>query len=538
MILYLNQANGFYIQYSYRLFNNFYIIRSYIFTGLIRHCLPLSLIKRTNSIFTLNTSTSECDAVIVGSGPNGLAAAIRLAMEGLTVKIFEASDTVGGGMRTGELIEAGYYHDICSAIHPMAASSPFMKNMPLDKFGLEWIQPEYAAAHPLDDEESAILSTDLNETAYRLGEDESRYKSIVSPLVKNWETLTKDFLGPLRFPKKPFQLAAFGIKGLQPASLYQRHFKTQRAKALFAGMAAHSILPLQSVATTAIGLVFFGAAHTGGWPLPKGGSQAIGNAMASYFKSIGGEIVTNFRVTELGQLPDSKVILFDLTPQQVAEIVADQFPSSYQNKLKNYRYGSGVFKIDYILSEPVPWKDPECKKAGTVHLGGTFEEIASSEKEMDSGGHPEKPFVLVAQQSLFDDTRTPNDNHTLWAYCHVPNGSTVDMTTSIESQIERFAPGFRDTIIAKKVMNTKDLHNYNANYIGGDINGGRQDITQLFSRPVSLYHPYATPAEGIYFCSSSTPPGGGVHGMCGYHAANLALQNEFGLSKSDWKFTL
>ena len=486
----------------------------------------------------MKISTSKYDAIIVGSGPNGLAAAIRLAMEGLSVKIYESSGTVGGGMRTGELIEPGYRHDICSAIHPMAASSPFMKNLPLSKHGLEWIQPEFAAAHPLDNEETAILSTDLFDTAYRLGHDESTYKSIVSPLVENWESLTNDFLGPLRFPKKPFQLAAFGLKGLQPASLYQRHFKTERAKALFAGMAAHSILPLQSIATTAIGLVFFGAAHTGGWPLPKGGSQSIADAMASYFKSLGGEIETDFTVSNLGQLPASKAVLFDLTPRQVANIVGDRFPTSYQNKLKKFRYGSGAFKIDYILSEPVPWKDPECKKAGTVHLGGTFREIAESEKEMDNGDHSENPFVLIAQQSLFDDTRTPNEKHTLWAYCHVPNGSTVNMTTPIENQIERFAPGFRDTIVAKRVMNTKDLHNYNANYIGGDINGGRQDITQLFTRPVSLYQPYATPAKGIYFCSSSTPPGGGVHGMCGFHAANLALKKEFGLSKSDWKFTL
>jgi len=486
----------------------------------------------------LSQSTHSYDAVIVGSGPNGLAAAIRLALEGLSVKVFEASDTIGGGMRTKELMRPGYFHDVCSAIHPMAASSPFMKQLPLDQYGLKWIKPGYCAAHPLDDEPAVILSNDLYDTAFRLGRDEEKYKSIVSPLVENWDSLTKDFLGPLRFPRRPLQLAAFGLKGLQPAQLFQARFKTERAKALFAGLAAHSILPLSSPATAAIGLVFFGAAHTGGWPLPEGGSQSIAQSMADYLKSLGGEIETGFKVSSLQQLPDSKAVLFDLTPRQLAEIAGEKLPASYRKKLQKFRYGSGAFKIDYILSEPVPWKDPECLKAGTVHLGGTFKEIARSEKEMDSGGHPDDPFVLVAQQSLFDQKRTPDQKHTLWAYCHVPSGSTVDMTRQIENQIERYAPGFRDVIEQKVTMNTDDFHEYNANYIGGDINGGRQDIFQLFSRPVSIYQPYATPAKGIYLCSSSTPPGGGVHGMCGYHAATLALKKEFGMSKSDMKFTL
>lgn len=481
---------------------------------------------------------SSYDAVIIGSGPNGLAAGIRLALEGYAVKIFEASDTIGGGMRTKELISPGYFHDVCSAIHPMAASAPFLKQLPLDDYGLKWIHPAVPAAHPLDNESAVAIYNDLYETASKLQSDKELYQRIVEPIQQNWDGLSRDFLGPLRFPNNPIQMGLFGLKALQPATLFQKNFKTERAKALFAGMAAHSILPLDAIATTAIALVFFGTAHTGGWPLPEGGSQSIANAMATYFASLGGKIETERPIQSLKDLPSSKAILFDLSPHQVSDIVDDKFPPSYTQRLRKFKKGSGVFKIDYILKEPVPWSDPECAKAGTVHLGGTFDEIASSEKEMDEGGHPEKPFVLVTQQSLFDKTRTPDEKETLWAYCHVPNGSTVDMTDAIENQIERFAPGFKDVIDEKVTMNTQDLENYNANYIGGDINGGRQDITQLFTRPVNLIHPYATPAEGIYICSASTPPGGGVHGMCGYHAANLVLKKEFDHQPSEWKFKI
>ncbi|WP_234571976.1 phytoene desaturase family protein [Rhodohalobacter sp. 614A] len=481
---------------------------------------------------------SSYDAVVVGSGPNGLAAGIRLALEGYSVKIFEASETIGGGVRTAELIEPGFFHDICSAIHPMAAASPFLKKLPLGKFGLKWIHPIHPAVHPLDDQPAGVLFNDLQETAFHLEDDADYYRTLMKPIQKNWDGLSKDFLGPLSFPKNPVQMGLFGLKALQPATRFQKKFKTDRAKALFAGMAAHSILPLDEIATTAIGLVFFGTGHTGGWPMPEGGSQLLANAMAGYFKSLGGEIETGFQVESLKELPDSKAVLFDLTPQQVSLIVGDQFPSSYKRKLRKFKRGSGVFKVDYILKEPVPWKDPECRRAGTVHLGGTFAEIAASEKEIANGNHSDNPFVLVAQQSLFDKTRTPNKKETLWAYCHVPNGSTKDMTDIIENQIERFAPGFKDVIEKKVTMNTSDFEEYNANYIGGDINGGRQDIWQLFSRPVNWINPYATPADGIYFCSSSTPPGGGVHGMCGYHAANLVLKKEFGKSSSEWKFRI
>lgn len=466
----------------------------------------------------------------MGTGPNGLAAAIRLAQEGLSVKMFEASPTVGGGMRTGELMQPGFHHDICSAIHPLAASSPYLKNLPLDDYGLEWITPDFPVAHPMDDGTAVVMHHSMDETMDELGTDGSSYRSAMEPIADNWETLTADFLGPLRFPKHPFNLARFGLKALQPASLFQKRFKKERAKALFAGLAAHSILPLDAVATSAIGLVLGAAGHAVGWPLPKGGSQSIADAMAGYFKSLGGEIETGTEITSLKELPPYRALLLDITPRQLIDIAGDQLPGSYVNRLKKYRYGSGVFKIDYILSEPVPWNDPRCKKAGTIHLGGTFDEIAAGEEVMDSGKHAEKPYVLIAQQSNFDDTRTPDDRHTLWAYCHVPNGSTRDMTDEIENQIERFAPGFKDTIEQRHTMNTDQFHDYNANYFGGDINGGRQDIWQLFTRPLHLINPYATPSEGVYLCSSSTPPGGGVHGMCGYHAASLALKQQFGRS--------
>lgn len=469
----------------------------------------------------------DYDAIIIGAGPNGLAAAIRLASAGLTVKVFEAGTSVGGGTRTEALIRTGYFHDICSAIHPMALASPYLKSLPLHKYGLEWITPPYAAVHPLDNEAPAILSNDLSETAFFLARDEKRYHSIMAPVVENWELLTQELLGPLSLPRHPFKLASFGAKALLPASLLQKMFRTPRARALIAGLSAHSMLPLNAVSTSALALIFCGAAHTGGWPLAKGGSHAITLAMAAHFKQLGGEIETSRPVVSLDSLPASRVTLFNTTPAQAITIAGDRFPASYVKKLKKFRPGPGSFKIDYILTEPVPWKDQACFKAGTLHLGGTFREIADGEKLVNNNGHPENPFVLVAQQSLFDGTRTPDNHHTLWAYCHVPNGSETDMTERIENQIERFAPGFRDVIAARRVMNTSDLENYNANYLGGDINGGRQNISQLFSRPVHFNDPYSTPAKGLYFCSSSTPPGGGVHGMCGYHAANSVLKNEF-----------
>ncbi|MEX0994617.1 MAG: NAD(P)/FAD-dependent oxidoreductase, partial [Balneolaceae bacterium] len=484
-------------------------------------------------------SNNRYDAIVVGSGPNGLAAAIRLALEGLSVKIFEAEPTVGGGTRTLELTRPGFRHDICSAIHPMAISSPFFRQLPLGNHGLEWIQPPYPLAHPLDGESAVILHRDIGNMIEEIKKDFSRYHKIIAPLSNHWEEMTSDVLAPLGIPAHPFKMASFGLNALQSAERFaSRKFNHHRTKALFTGLAAHSIMALDKPATTAIGLVLGAAGHAVGWPLPRGGSQSIADALSAYFKQLGGEIETGIKITHLEKLPDANTVLFDLTPKQVNKIVGDRFSNTYRKKLQQYRYGAGVFKIDYILKEPVPWTDERCSQAGTVHVGGLMDEIVKSESLMSQNRHPLHPYVLVAQQSLFDNTRTPNDKHTLWAYCHVPHNSNRDMIKPIEDQIERFAPGFRDVIEVRSTKTAQALEAYNANYIGGDINGGAQNLRQLFSRPVSWINPYATPAKGIYFCSSSTPPGGGVHGMCGFHAAESALKKDFGLSKSEWQFHL
>ncbi len=478
------------------------------------------------------------DAVIIGSGPNGMAAAVRLALEGLSVKVIEGSDTIGGGTRTQELMRPGYFHDVCSAIHPMGMGSPFLKKLPLEKYGLEWIQPDYPMAHPLDDGKAVIQYRDLDQTAEALGPDARRYRRLIKPMVDNWEKMAPDLMAPLGFPANPVRLAAFGLNAVKPASLLASGYKTEEAKALFGGIAAHSILPLNQPLTSAIGLVLGAAGHAVGWPLPKKGSYMIAESMASYFRELGGEIETGNMIRSFDEIPPAKAVLFDLTPRQVLGITGENFPGRYRKKLENYKYGAGVFKIDYILKEPVPWANPECAKAGTVHVGGTFAELMESEKTMEAKRHAEKPYVLVAQQSNFDATRTPNNDHTLWAYCHVPSGSTKDMTEEIENQIERFAPGFRDVILEKHTMHAMDFQAYNPNYIGGDIIGGKQDIRQQFTRPVSWYKPYKTPQKGVYFCSSSAPPGGGVHGMCGFHAAELALRDEFGFNSRNLKFSI
>ena len=475
---------------------------------------------------------NEYDAVVVGSGPNGLSAAILLQQQGLSVLILEAKDTIGGGMRSAELTLPGFKHDICSAIHPLAAGSPFFTKLPLDKHGLEYIYPTLAAAHPFDDGTASALLGSVHETAAALGNDSSAYIDLISPLVESWPGIAADVLAPLHFPKRPLDMAAFGLNALRSATSLARIFKTKEARGLWAGMAAHSIQPLSNLATSAFALVLLATGHLKGWPIPKGGSSAIGNSLASYFTSLGGIIHTGVHVRSMNDIPVAKAVLFDLTPRHILDIAANRFSRFYAWQLSRYRYGMGVFKVDWALDGPIPFTSPETRLAGTVHLGNTLEEIALSEKLTSQGFHVEKPFVLLAQQSLFDTSRAPAGKHTAWAYCHVPNGSTVDRTAAIENQVERFAPGFKDLILARHTMNTAEIEAYNPNYIGGDINGGVIDLGQLFTRPVLKASPYRTSAKGIYICSSSTPPGGGVHGMCGYHAAKQVLRDVFNIKTS------
>jgi len=470
----------------------------------------------------------DYDVVVVGSGPNGLAAAILLQQQRLNVLVIEAKETIGGGMRTGELTLPGFKHDICSAIHPLGTGSPFFQTLPLSKHGLEWIYPDIDAAHPFDNGTAAALTRSIEDTAASLGADKQAYLDLLGPVIRDWPALAPDILGPLSFPKHPFKLAQFGLSALQPATWLAKKFTTMEAKGLLAGMAAHAIQPLSNFATSAIALVLMANGHLGGWVIPKGGSQSIATALGSYFTSLGGQIETGTYIRSIDQLPSSHAVLFDVTPKQLLEIAGHKFSSVYKWQLERYRYGDGVFKVDWALDAPIPFVAEACRKAGTVHLGSTIEEIVASEQASASGKHAEKPFVLLAQQSLFDPTRAPEGKHTAWAYCHVPNGSTKDMTAIIENQVERFAPGFKERILARHTFNTAELQTYNPNYIGGDINGGIIDIAQLFTRPALRLSPYKTSSKGLYICSSSTPPGGGVHGMCGYHAAKKVLKDLFG----------
>jgi phytoene dehydrogenase-like protein len=466
------------------------------------------------------------DAIVVGSGPNGLAAAIELARAGWSVAVYEAKPTIGGGVRTAELTLPGFHHDTCSAIHPLGLGSPFFRSLPLREYGLEWIHPDAPLAHPFDDGTPALLERSFEATGQSLGQDADAYRRLFEPFTHNWERLVQDILGPFPFPPHhPLLLAGFGLPSLLPASILARlWFRGSRARALFAGCAAHSIMSLDKLISASFGMVLGLLGHAVGWPLPRGGSQSISNAMAAYLQTLGGKIVTGSPVSNIDELPASRVVLFDVTPRQLTRIAGHRLPDGYKRRLQGYRYGPGVFKVDWALAGPIPWKAPECARAGTVHVGGTLDEIVHSEREMSHGRIADNPFVLVAQQSLFDPTRAPQGQHTGWAYCHVPNGSPIDMTERIERQIERFAPGFRDLILARHTISPVQWEDHNPNYIGGDINGGVQDLGQLFTRPVARLVPYSTPNKHIYLCSSSTPPGGGVHGMCGYHAARAVLR--------------
>ncbi len=465
------------------------------------------------------------DAVVVGSGPNGLAAALTLARAGLCVTIFEQGATIGGGTRSEPLTLPGFLHDVCSAVHPLGVASPFFQSLPLEEYGLQWIHPEIQLAHPLDDGTAALLDRGLEETATALGSDAGCYRHLMAPLVRDWPLLAPDLLAPCHFPQHPLPFALFGMRAALPAELLGRMtFKTAGARALFAGMAAHSFLPLNRPLSAAFGLILGALGHVAGWPVAKGGSRMIGEAMALYFRSLGGEIVTGCAVASLDELPAAPIVMLDLTPRQLLALGGSRLPAAYRNRLQKYRYGPGVFKVDWALKAPIPWSAAGCRRAGTVHLGGSAQEIAQGEKEVWQGMHPERPFVLLAQPSLVDETRAPPGKQVGWAYCHVPNGSVVDMSERIEAQVERFAPGFRGLILARSTRNCAQYQSYNPNLIGGDINGGVQDLRQFLVRP-TLFSPYTTPIEGVYLCSSSTPPGGGVHGMCGYQAARQALRD-------------
>lgn len=462
-------------------------------------------------------------AFVIGSGPNGLTAAITLARAGLAVTVFEAQPTVGGGTRSAALTLPGFTHDVCSAIHPLAVSSPVFAKMPLAEHGLKWIQPPIPAAHPLDGGGIALAYVSVKATAAQFGEDAAKYRRIATPFTAHWPELMRDILAPLHVPAHPFALARFGALALWPATAIARIFRNQSARALFAGMAAHSVLPLEMPGSAAFGWLLGLSAHSVGWPLPRGGSQSIANALVSCLESLGGAVLPNHPLGSLDDLPAGSLVLCDLTPRQLLRIAGNALPDCYSRKLERYRYGPGVFKIDWALNAPIPWRNPECGHAGTVHLGGTFEEIAASERAAWQGEICERPFVLLAQPSLFDPSRAPEGKHVAWAYCHVPNGSTEDMTARIEAQVERFAPGFRETILARHAMSPAQLEEHNANLVGGDINGGAATLNQLFLRPTAGM--YRTPVKGLFLCSASTPPGGGVHGMCGYHAARTALRD-------------
>lgn len=464
--------------------------------------------------------------MVVGSGPNGLAAAIEIARQGgLPVTLIEGAERIGGGMRSAELTLPGFVHDICSAIHPLGVGSPFFSSLPLAEYGLRWIHPPSPLAHPFDDGTAALLERSVAATGATLGEDAGTYERLMAPLVADWSQLTAEILAPPHLPRHPRTLARFGMPALRSAAGLARHlFRGQRARALFAGLAAHSQLPLERPVSAAFGLVLGAAGHAVGWPLPEGGAQRLADALAACLRDLGGEIVTGRPIALLEEVAGARLVLLDVTPRQLLEMAGSRLGALYRRQLGRFRYGSGVFKIDWALDGPIPWRAPACARAGTVHLGGTLAEIAAGERQVWQGRHPEKPFVLLAQQSLFDPSRAPAGKHTGWAYCHVPSGSRFDMTERIESQVERFAPGFRKLILARHGRCAADLEAYNPNCIGGDINGGVQDLGQLFTRPVLRSKPYATGVPGLFLCSASTPPGGGVHGMCGYHAARAALR--------------
>jgi phytoene dehydrogenase-like protein len=473
-------------------------------------------------------SRSSYDAVVVGAGPNGLAAAIVLARAGLSVLVREAAGVAGGGARSEPLTLPGFVHDVCSAIHPLGIGSPLFRRLPLAAHGLAWIQPPVPLAHPFDDGSAVLLERSIATTGGGLGADGAAWQRLLGPFVARWQQLAPDILGPLRPPRHPLLLARFGMLGLLPAAwLAHGAFRGARARALFVGLAGHATLPLGHPPSGAFGLVLGATGHAVGWPLPRGGSGSLAEALTSCLRALGGELQTDAPVDSLSDLPAARAVLLDLTPRQILRIAGAELPPGYRRQLERYEYGLGTFKVDWALDAPIPWRAAEIARAGTVHLGGTLEEIEAGRRSEWAGRPAERPLVLLAQPTLFDPSRAPAGKHVAWAYCHLPNGSTADMTKRIEAQVERFAPGFRDRIIARHSMGPAKLERHNPNLVGGDITGGEATLRQLFFRPALRPVPYATPAPHLFICSSSTPPGGGVHGMCGYHAARAALRRRF-----------
>lgn len=463
------------------------------------------------------------DAIVVGSGPNGLAAAIEMARAGRSVLVREAAPEIGGGLRSAELTLPGFVHDVCAGVHPLGAASPFFRSLPLAEHGLEWVVPPACLAHPFDDGSVAMLERSIEATGRTLGEDARRYASLVEPFVAAWDELIPDVLAPLHLPSHPILFARFGLHAIRSASGFAAStFRGERARAMLAGISAHAAVALTRAGSAAFGLTLALAGHVVGWPVVRGGTKRLAGSLASYLRSLGGEIECDAPVHSLAELPPSRAVMLDLTPRQVLRIAGDRLPDRYRRALARFRYGPGVFKVDWALAEPIPWRSPECARAGTVHLGGALGEISAAEEAPWRGEHAARPFVLLSQPSLFDDTRAPAGRHTAWGYCHVPHGSNVGMLGRIEAEVERFAPGFRDIVLARKVMTPADLERHDANLVGGDIAGGAMTLDQIFFRPMLRRVPYATPVEGLYICSASTPPGGAAHGMCGHHAARAA----------------
>jgi phytoene dehydrogenase-like protein len=467
----------------------------------------------------------DYDAVVVGAGPNGLSAAITLGRRFDAVLLLEAAKTIGGGVRSADLTLPGFIHDVCSTVQPLSLASPFFRELDLPQYGVEWIQPEIPLAHPFEDGSALYLHRSLEITADALGPDGRAYKRLLQPFVDHEQELLADILKPIHFPGNPLLMARFAFHALRSLrNLAETQFQSDRTRALFAGLAAHAMIPLEQTATAAFSIVLAILAHTVGWPIIRGGSQKLAHALADCFKNNGGEIITGHPIASASDLPKAAIYFFDVTPRQLVNIKSLGLTDGYCKRIARFRYGPGVCKMDWALKEPIPWKSDICRKAGTVHLGDSFGEIAASIRDVSAGKESPSPYVILAQQSLFDPSRAPAGGHTAWAYCHVPHGSAADVSSLIEKKIERYAPRFRDVILARSVLSAAAMEQYNPNYVGGDINGGLQDLSQLYTRPVASLNPYRTSAKNIYLCSSSTPPGGGVHGLCGYYAAQSACK--------------